>query len=99
MKIEKVVLTLVEFDIIFDDVDFEWGIGDANKMDLENIATHEIGHALGLADLYDWTYDTTDPEVLNKVREQTMYGLAIEGETKKRTLETGDIAGVEVLYG
>ena len=30
---------------------------------------------------------------------QTMYGYAGFGETNKRTLEGGDIAGVKSLYG
>lgn len=53
----------------------------------ESIATHELGHSVGLDDLYD-----------GSCSEQTMYGYATEGETKKRTLEAGDIAGVQELY-
>ena len=79
---------LVEWDMIFDDVDFDWGIGEAGKMDFENIATHELGHSVGLDDLYD-----------SKCSEQTMYGYAGYGEIKKRTLEAGDIAGINKLYG
>jgi len=79
---------LVEWDMIFDDVDFDWSaIGEVGKMDFENIATHELGHAVGMGDLY------TD-----KCSEQTMYGYASYGETKKRTLEDGDIAGINTLY-
>jgi len=78
---------LVEWDMIFDDVDFDWGTGEADKMDFESIATHELGHAVGLGDLY------TD-----FCSEQTMYGYATEGETKKRTLEAGDIKGIQELY-
>jgi hypothetical protein len=80
---------IVEFDIMFD-VDFTWGdaTADPTVMDLQNIATHEFGHGVGLADLYD-----------DQWSEQTMYGYATEGETKKRTLNTGDIAGIQALYG
>lgn len=80
---------LVEWDVVFDNVDYVWGDAtlDPSVMDFENIATHEFGHAVGLADLYD-----------SVCSEQTMYGYADFGETKKRTLEAGDIAGVQDLY-
>ncbi len=79
---------LVEWDQVYDQVDFDWSsTGEAGKMDFENIATHELGHSVGLDDLY-----TTG------CSEQTMYGYASEGETKKRTLESGDIAGIQKLY-
>ncbi|MEM0475834.1 MAG: matrixin family metalloprotease [Candidatus Norongarragalinales archaeon] len=79
---------LIEWDMVFDQVDFDWSAsGEPNKMDFENIATHELGHGVGLNDLYD-----------NKCSEQTMYGYAVEGETKKRSLESGDAAGVKALY-
>ena len=79
---------LVEWDMIFDDVDFDWSAtGESGKMDFENIATHELGHSVGLDDLYD-----------ERSSEQTMYGYAGYGETKKRTLEDGDINGVYQLY-
>lgn len=80
---------IVEFDIMFD-VDFTWGdaTSDPSVMDLQNIATHEFGHGVGLADLYE-----------DQWSEQTMYGYATYGETKKRTLESGDIAGIQTLYG
>ena len=79
---------LVEWDMIFDDMDFDWGIGEAGKMDFESIATHELGHSVGLGDLYT-----------SECSEQTMYGYASYGEVKKRTLEPGDIAGIKKLYG
>jgi hypothetical protein len=80
---------IIEFDIMFDNVDFAWGDdGASTVIYVQNIATHEIGHGLGLADLYE-----------DKWSEQTMYGYAAFGETKKRTLESGDIAGIQALYG
>jgi len=79
---------LVEWDQVYDDIDFDWSAsGEGGKMDFENIATHELGHSVGLGDLYE-----------DKCSEQTMYGYAGYGETKKRDLEAGDIAGVSELY-
>jgi len=80
---------ITEFDILFD-TDFVWGDADLNPevMDLENIAVHEIGHGVGLADIYD-----------GSCAEVTMYGYSGEGETKKRSLEQADITGLQSLYG
>lgn len=79
---------IVEFDILFD-TDFAWGNADvdSSKMDLQNIAVHEIGHGVGLGDIYD-----------SVCGEVTMYGYSTEGETKKRSLETPDITGLQKLY-
>ena len=79
---------LVEWDMLLDQDDFAWGIGDATKMDLQNIVTHEIGHSAGMGDLYD-----------GKCNTQTMYGYSTEGETSKRDLDVGDIKGIKTLYG
>ena len=80
---------IIEFDVMFD-IDYVWGNADENPnvMDLQNVATHEIGHGIGLDDLYG-----------RNASEETMYGYTTYGETKKRTLHTGDIAGVQYLYG
>ena len=79
---------LVEWDMVFNDY-YSWGdaTNTSGVMDFENIATHELGHAVGMGDLYN-----------TECSEQTMYGYSTEGETKKRTLESGDIAGIQVLY-
>lgn len=83
-----------EFDILFD-TDYTWGyagptseteLGNTDVMDLQNIATHELGHGLGLADVYNC------PEV-------TMHGYSEQGETKKRTLADPDVTGIQELYG
>jgi len=68
---------------------YKWSLtGESNKMDVQNIMTHEFGHWCGLADLYNdvdyWL---------------TMYGYANYGETYKRTLGLGDIYGLEAWYG
>lgn len=80
---------IVESDVVFN-TEFTWGNASTNPdvMDLQNIATHEFGHSAGLLDIYT-------PE-LNYL---TMYGYGTEGETKKRTLAPGDIAGIHAIYG
>ena len=80
---------IVEFDIRFN-TRFSWGDASVNPalMDLQNIAVHELGHGVGLADIYS----TTCSEV-------TMYGYSTEGETKKRSLEIPDITGLQKMYG
>jgi len=80
---------IVEVDTLFD-TDYTWGDAtfDPTVMDLQNIATHEFGHWLVLDDLYN-----------RPARKQTMYGYSTYGETIKRTLESGDIAGIQEIYG
>jgi len=79
---------IIEVDTLFDTT-YEWSTsGESDKMDLQNIATHELGHWLLLEDLYN-----------RPAREQTMYGYSTYGETSKRSLESGDIAGIQEIYG
>lgn len=81
--------TIVEFDIMFD-TDWTWGDADGNPdvMDLQNIATHELGHGVGLADVYEAECSAV-----------TMYGYSDYGETQKRDLDLPDITGIQELYG
>ncbi|MDO8647692.1 MAG: matrixin family metalloprotease [Candidatus Diapherotrites archaeon] len=80
---------IVEFDMLLN-TDFAWGDAAENPllMDLQNIATHELGHSVGLSDIYSTTCNTV-----------TMFGYSTEGETSKRTLEQPDIAGLQRMYG
>lgn len=78
---------LIEWDMVFDDVDFAWANDETPiAMDFENIAQHELGHALGLGHPDDSCTD------------ETMFRFASEGETQKRDLNAGDIAGALKLY-
>ncbi len=80
---------LVEFDAVFDNVDFTFGDAATSAqtvMDFQNIATHEFGHAGGMGHPSD------------SCTEETMYRFASFNETKKRTLNAGDISGVRSLY-
>lgn len=87
---------LVEFDMKFD-TDWTWGDAQSSPatepndpgavMDLQNIAAHELGHAIGLNDIYQ-----------TECSDVTMYGYSDYEETQKRTLEDPDIIGVTTLY-
>lgn len=77
---------LVEWDQVFDTDTYNWSsTGESDKMDFENISTHEVGHAFGMGHSGGCT-------------EETMYAYASNGETKKRDLNSGDIAGINALY-
>ena len=79
---------LVKFTLTFNNR-YAWTItGEAGKFDVQAIATHELGHALGLNHPADATCNN-----------ETMWASAAAGETKKRSLEAGDKAGVVSLYG
>jgi len=78
------------FDMVFDQADFDWSneaTPDADTMDFNNIAMHELGHAVGMAHPKD-----------KSCTEETMWKSAFDEETKKRDLHTGDIAGITQLY-
>jgi len=53
---------------------------------VQDIATHEFGHWVGLDDLY------SDAD-----KDLTMYGFGAGGELKKRTLGTGDADGANAV--
>lgn len=60
--------------------------GVTGTFDLQNIATHEFGHWIGLDDLY--------AEI---DKDLTMYGYGDMGELKKNSLGAGDIIGVNAV--
>lgn len=75
---------LLDTDIAFNAADHTWSIGGTD-LDVQNSATHEVGHACGLGH--------------SSVVEATMYGRTHPGETIKRTLHEDDVAGLAALYG
>jgi len=79
---------IYDFDVLFNTF-YNWGDAtiDPTLMDLENIAVHELGHAVGMSDIYDWDCSAV-----------TMFGYSWEGDVEKRTLEQSDITGLQSLY-
>ena len=80
---------MIESDVRFN-THYVWSTLDVpvgDVMDLQNIATHEFGHN-GLNDLY-----------MPKSAALTMYGYGDSGEIHARDLGTGDISGIQALYG
>ena len=80
---------IAEWDQVYDVVSFSWTndvTTNPNSMDFDNIATHEVGHAVGMG----------HPD--STCTFETMYAYASNGETIKQDLYTGDIAGVNGLY-
>jgi len=78
---------LTETDITFN-TSYPWATnGSAGAYDLQNVATHEMGHCHGLEDLY------SDGD-----KYKTMYYTSNVGETSKRILSRDDINGVTYLY-
>lgn len=55
-----------------------------SPFDIRNVATHEIGHAIGLGHA--------------SATKLTMYGSAAQGETLKKSLGIGDQRGIDAIY-
>jgi hypothetical protein len=68
---------------------YAWATSGApGAMDVQDIATHEIGHTFGL----------NHPKG-GGISCLTMYAYANYGETQKRTLGDGDLLGLRAIYG
>ncbi len=77
-----------ENDIVFNSR-LPWSTNGApGYYDVQDIGTHEMGHDLVLNDLYK-SYQSY----------LTMYGYGSTGDTTKRSLADGDIAGIKYIYG
>ena len=83
---------IVEADMVIDDDNWDWytqsSVAGTEQIDFWSVFTHEAGHWVGMGH--------TDTETW--CEEQTMYPSISNGDSTKRILGDGDIAGVSALY-
>jgi len=73
-------------DILLNGEDFVWAAdGDAEAVDVQDVATHEVGHALGLS------HSVTSPDLV-------MFPIILPGETKKRFISPEEQLIISLLY-
>jgi len=87
---------IVDADIYFNAEYFPWAIIDgpgSSAHDVQNIATHEIGHLIGL-DHSSVNLFESDPELY----EATMFFASAAGETSRREPNIDDERGARHLY-
>ena len=80
---------IIECDMIFNSY-YNWSANPttpSKAFDVETVALHEFGHFLCLKDLYHPQYS-----------DHVMYGYVSTGQ-QKRSLHSGDIAGITYIYG
>ena len=79
------------FDIALNAETFQWAVkAIPNRLDVQSVVTHELGHVLALGHTKD-----KNPQALNF---PTMGRGVLDNDTKLRTLEPDDIAGVRFIY-
>jgi hypothetical protein len=79
---------IYEWDQIYGD-NWAWTVGDpasSSAFDFLAIAAHETGHAAGL------------DHPTSSCTDETMYAYVDYGDTFQRTLNTGDVTGINTLY-
>jgi CSLREA domain-containing protein len=94
---------MTDVDVAFNQQNFIFGNADdttspANIKDMRDVATHEVGHFGGLGDMYMPGYVGWDIRMGANNEHLTMYGIIRNKEMEKRTLELGDINGINYIY-
>lgn len=85
----------IESDILYN-LDFKWTddlkqAENTGKLDLESVALHELGHTIGMEDLY--ILDSSDARKYDFEQAMNLYN------GPQRELGNGDKAGAQKLYG
>jgi hypothetical protein len=83
-------------------LDYEWTTSlttaqTTSKIDLQSVALHELGHCIGLADIYSTTYGGVLPPSDERTKDFEQVMNLYNGP--QRTLGNGDITGARLLYG
>ena len=95
-----------DVDIAFNAENFVFNIAPPNpipadtsgKKDVQNVATHEVGHYSGLGDIYDPGYPQYVPFMGQGNDFVTMFGFIRNGEVSKRSLHDPDTAGIGYIF-
>ena len=69
--------------------DWNTAVNNGNIIDLQSVAVHELGHSIGMGDLYT----LSDARKNDYAQVMNLY------DAPQRTLGNGDLAGAEILYG
>ncbi len=87
--------TITGFDVIFNDVGFDFGYPpNPGEFSVVGITNHELGHAWGLAHCYEGSPPGCGPNCTAS----TMYGYASTPSITAESLELDDIAALSLAY-
>ena len=89
---------ITDADIYFNADNFQWAVVDSSSeyshIDVKNIATHEIGHLLGIDHSSENIWEV-EPELADA----TMFFASHAGDTDRRDLKIDDTRAINSLYG